>query len=141
MVDAVLLPFKGGIVYDGLLQTYSISFGGGIRSDLNHTYMTAKQKEQIITTLELETSQAKPHLRKIFKTWLPQLEEIASSASRLKGETPLQNAAFALLRVSIEMAKCAGTTPDEPDVLFAGERKVRKAMTRLSRVLDIEMED
>jgi hypothetical protein len=141
MVDAVLLPFKGWIVYDGLLQGYSISFGSGIRSDLNHTYMTAKQKERIITTLEPDTSQAKPVLRKIFKTWLPQLEEIASSASKLKGETALQNAAFTLLRASIEMAKCVENTPDDLEVLIAGERKVQKAMTRLSKVLDIEMED
>ena len=141
MVDAVLLPFKGWIVYDGLLQGYSISFGGGIRSNLNHAYMTAKQKERIITTLEPETSQTKPAIRKISKTWLPQLEEIALSASKLKGETALQNAAFTLLRASIEMAKCAENAPGDLDVLFAGERKVRKAMTRLSKVLDIEIED
>jgi hypothetical protein len=140
-VDAVLLPFKSWIVYDGLLQSYNISFGGGIRSNLNHTYMIAKQKERIITTLELETSQTKPALRKVLKNWLPQLEEIANSASKLKGETALQNAAFTLLRASIEMAKCAETTPVDTDVLFAGDRKVQKAMTRLSKVMDIEMED
>ncbi|MCX6033421.1 MAG: hypothetical protein NTV38_00340 [Chloroflexi bacterium] len=94
MVDAVLLPFKGWIVYDGLLGGYSVSFGGGIRSNLNHVYMTAKQKERIITTLDPDTSQAKLAIRKISKTWLPQLEEIASSASKLKGETALQNAAL-----------------------------------------------
>jgi hypothetical protein len=89
MVDAVLLPFKGWIIYDGLLQGYNISFGGGIRSDLNHTYMTAKQKDRIITT----------------------------------------------------MAKCAETTPDDLDVLFTRECEVRKAMTRLSKMLEIELED
>jgi hypothetical protein len=141
MVDAVLLPFKGWIVYDGLLGGYSVSFGGGIRSNLNHVYMTAKQKERIITTLDPDTSQAKLAIRKISKTWLPQLEEIASSASKLKGETALQNAAFILLRASIELAKCADNTPGNLHVLFARERKVRKAMTRLSKVLDIEIED
>jgi hypothetical protein len=39
------------------------------------------------------------------------------------------------------MAKCTETTPFDPDVLFAGDRKVQKAMTRLSKVLDIVMED
>lgn len=141
MVDVVLLPFKGWIIYDGLLQGYNISFGGGIRSDLNHTYMTAKQKDRIITTLEPDTSRTNPAIRKNFKTWLPQLEEIASSASKLKGETALQNAAFALLRASIKMAKCAETTPDDLDVLFTRECEVRKAMTRLSKMLEIELED
>jgi hypothetical protein len=141
MVEAVLLPFKGRIAYDGLLQGYRISFGGGIRSDLNHTYIAAKQKERIITTLETGTGKAQPAAHKIIKSWLPQLEEIASAASKLKGETALQNAAFTLLRASLEMAKCAETNPDDLDALFAGERKVRKAATRLSTVLDIEAED
>jgi len=30
-VKAVLLPFKGKIIYDGILQGYAVSFGGGIR--------------------------------------------------------------------------------------------------------------
>jgi hypothetical protein len=141
MVDAVLLPFKGWIIYDGMLGGYSVSFGDGIRSNLNHVYMTAKQKERIITTLDPDTSQAKLAIRKISKTWLSQLEEIASSASKLKGDTALQNAAFTLLRTSIKIAKCAETNPQDLDVLFAGERKVQKALTRFSKVLDIEMED
>jgi hypothetical protein len=52
MFLAILLPFKGQIIYDGLLQGYSIHIGGGIRSNLNHTYAVAKQKDRIITTLE-----------------------------------------------------------------------------------------
>ena len=52
MVEAILLPFKGRIIYDGLLSGYSIHFGGGIRSNLNRTYMIAKQRNRIITTLE-----------------------------------------------------------------------------------------
>jgi hypothetical protein len=141
MAKTILLPFKGQVVYDGLLSGYNISFGGGIRSELNHTYQTAKQKERIITTLEPETSQTKPVPRKIIKTWLPQLEEIASSASKLKGETLLQNATFNLVRASIEMAKCAETAPDDLDVLLAEERKAQRAMKRLYNYLDIELED
>jgi hypothetical protein len=34
MVKAVLLPFNGQIVYDGLFQSRNIIFGGGIKSDL-----------------------------------------------------------------------------------------------------------
>lgn len=33
LVEAVLLPFKGHIIYDGLLIPYSISFGSGIRGN------------------------------------------------------------------------------------------------------------
>jgi hypothetical protein len=141
MAKTVLLPFKGRIAYDGLLQSYNISFGGGIRSELNHTYMAAKQKERIITTLEPGTGKVQPAANKIVKSWLPTLEEIASEAAKLKGETALQNAAFTLLRASVEMAKCVETAPDDLESLFSGERKIRKATTRLSTVLDIEAED
>lgn len=51
-VQAVLLPFKGRIVYDGLLRSYSVSFGGGIRGELKETYLRAKQNRRIIESLE-----------------------------------------------------------------------------------------
>ncbi len=141
MAETVLLPFKGRIVYDGLLRGYNISFGGGIRSELNHTYMVAKQKERIITTLEPIADPVLPSRHKIMKSWMPELEEISSSASKLKGETPLQRAAFTLLRASVEMAKFVETTPDDLEVLIVGERKIRKAATHLSNVLEIIYED
>ena len=51
-VEAVLLPFKGQIIYDGLLAGYGISFGGGIKRSLNETYNEIKQRPGIITSLD-----------------------------------------------------------------------------------------
>ena len=51
-VQTVLLPFKGKIVYDGIFQAYNIYFGGGIKRDLRESYMTAKQSNRIIESLE-----------------------------------------------------------------------------------------
>ena len=141
IVETVLLPFKGRIVYDGLLRGYNVSFGSGYRSDLNYIYSAAKQKERIITSLEPDLAKVKPATLQLKRDWLPQLEEMAATASKLKGETALQNAAFALLRASLEMAKSAATSPDDLEILFAAERKIRKAGRRLSTVLDIEAED
>jgi len=50
-VSAVLLPWKGQIVYDGLISTYNVVFGGGIRKSLKETYRQAKA-QGIITSLE-----------------------------------------------------------------------------------------
>jgi len=36
-----LLPFKGHIVYDGLVSSYKISFGPGIRRSLNENFKEA----------------------------------------------------------------------------------------------------
>lgn len=37
-VKVVLLPFKGKIVYDGLMHSHRIHFGSGTRGDLKETY-------------------------------------------------------------------------------------------------------
>ena len=50
-VEAVLLPFKNKIVYDGLISEYSISFGKGICDMFKETYNSAKKDNRIITFL------------------------------------------------------------------------------------------
>ena len=52
LAEAVLLPFKGQIIYDGLLSSHSISFGGGMKRMLNNEYNQAKEAFGIITSLE-----------------------------------------------------------------------------------------
>jgi hypothetical protein len=51
LVETVLLPFGDDIVADGLLQSYSIIFGSGIRGELKEIYEDAKERGAIITTL------------------------------------------------------------------------------------------
>lgn len=51
MLQAVLLPFRGQIIYDGFLLPYRIYFGGGIRRSLNAEYQAAKSRYGIITSL------------------------------------------------------------------------------------------
>ena len=67
LTETVLLPFKGRIVYDGMLNTYRISFGPGIRRSLNETFKEAKERYGIVTSLPMsdnplpaKTPRAKP---------------------------------------------------------------------------------
>ena len=53
MTQTVLLPFKGGIVYDGLMSRYNISFGPGIRRSLNESFKEAKARNGIVTSLPM----------------------------------------------------------------------------------------
>jgi hypothetical protein len=53
LVQAVLLPFKGVIVYDGMMNAYNISFGPGIRRSLNETFKQAKARHGIVTSLPM----------------------------------------------------------------------------------------
>ena len=54
LTQAVLLPFKGKIIYDGLLASYRVSFGPGIRERLKETYKRAKEVNGIIRSLPLK---------------------------------------------------------------------------------------
>jgi hypothetical protein len=67
-VKAVLLPFEGKIIYDSLLAPYNVSFGGGIRRDLNANYRYVQEHEGIITTLTPDDRAESADLRKVVET-------------------------------------------------------------------------
>ena len=51
LIEAVLLPFGDQIVYDGIVAPYNVTFGSGIRGNLNDLYRDAKERAAIITSL------------------------------------------------------------------------------------------
>ena len=55
LTKAVLLPFKGRIIYDGLLSFYRIFFGPGIRRRLKETYNRVRETRGVITSLPVNT--------------------------------------------------------------------------------------
>jgi hypothetical protein len=132
LVEAVLLPFKGVITYDGLCQRYNIHFGRGIRAGLNEEYMKAKQNGLIITTLEPDTDKAKPaqQLHKPDKEFEAIVEEIIKASERLRGGTAIQSTAFGLLRASAKVVQAALRDPNEPDELYKFGRKAQNALNR-----------
>lgn len=139
MVEAILLPFKGKIIYDGLLSSYSIHFGGGIRSNFNRMYMTAKHKNQIITTLEPEL--IPPPTTRANKNILPQLKEISAVLSKLKGDSPLQKSALTLARISLEISRSEAEGTLEPGEIEKQANKLFKASRRLLDMLDLLEEE
>lgn len=60
LTQTVLLPFKGVIVYDGLMSSYSISFGPGIRRNLNQDFKEAKARHGIVTSLPMSNVSLPP---------------------------------------------------------------------------------
>ncbi|MGH7136516.1 MAG: DUF6398 domain-containing protein [Pirellulales bacterium] len=65
LTETVLLPFKGKIVYDGLMSSYNISFGGGIRRSLNESFKEAKARHGIITSLPMSDEPLPPKPPKV----------------------------------------------------------------------------
>ena len=64
LINAVLLPFKDKIIYDGLLSGHNITFGGGVKRRLNEEYKEAKETFGIVTSLpEGEPPPKKPKKR------------------------------------------------------------------------------
>ena len=64
MVKTTLLPFKGRIVYDGLVTGYNITFGSGIRRRLNESYKEAKERFGIVTSLPMQEGTPHPTKKK-----------------------------------------------------------------------------
>jgi hypothetical protein len=60
LTQTVLLPFKGMIIYDGLMSSYNISFGPGIRRNLNQDFKEAKARHGIITSLPMSATPLPP---------------------------------------------------------------------------------
>ena len=52
MIQTTLLPFEGKIIYDSLLMTYPISFGGGAKKDFLEQYREFKGRSGIVTSLD-----------------------------------------------------------------------------------------
>lgn len=59
MIETTLLPFKGRIVYDGLISAYNVFFGAGIKRRLNDSYKEAKQRFGIVTELPFDPGTAR----------------------------------------------------------------------------------
>ena len=136
MVEAVLLPFKGRIVYDGLFKGYNVYFGGGIRADLHDDYMTAKQHDRIITTLEPELAgPLQTPRQKSVRDWSVEVDELVQLTDGIKGGSAVQSSAFALLRASARLSQAAVHHPDELDTLWHLESQVRRALTKLQTTL------
>jgi hypothetical protein len=64
LAETVLLPFKDKIVYDGLMSTYNVTFGGGIRRSLNESFKEAKASRGIVTSLSLSDTPFPPKATK-----------------------------------------------------------------------------
>ena len=134
MVETVLLPFKGKIVYDGLFSGYNVSFGGNIRADLNRVYQVAKHKERIITNLDPVSKMAPSRIRPRSSSLIPKLDVLTSQLAAVKGDTATQNAALALARASLDLAAAAANGEDTAQ----HRRRVRKASTRLENLLEFD---
>jgi hypothetical protein len=131
MVEAVLLPFRGRIVWDGLVRVLPISFGPGIRQGFRDAYLSAKERSEIIVSLDDGPRKLQPRAKA--RDWRPAVGEIIRATAALgRTDTGLQAAAFRLLKQSAHLAQAALQNPANLDNIVAVARKTRRALDQLS---------
>ena len=139
-IQTVLLPFKRTIVYDGLFQTYNVTFGGGIRQRLKETYLRAKQNQCIIESLEpVQPGRQRTQPTKPMKNWKPELNKLADRANKLRAtskEPAIYSPAFRLVKASIEFAQLAVLDSTDVDNMYKVLKKVEQALRKSSRVFN-----
>jgi len=142
LVRTVLLPFRDRITYDGFLRVTNVTFGPGIRSNLNETYRHLKAHQGIVESLIgpdgqplLRTSLSRK-VSKPLPDWRPVLAEIVAQTQKLREtETELQAAAFSLLRAAASLAQSTLEKENAENEVIQRMRAVRRAMTKLERSL------
>ena len=141
LVEGVLLPFRGRIIYDGLLMSYSVHFGPGIRSNFNEEYQRAKESGQIIETLEADTAVVKARRpQKPARDWRPELDNIVALTEKLgKADSKVQSQAFAVLKASAQLAQASAQGLDNFSYIYGHGKKVSSALRRLEKVLERAM--
>ena len=134
-VRTILLPFKGQIIYDGLLQSYSVFFGGGIKAGLKEQYLRAKQRGEIVIGFE-DGGQGKTAKQKVTvsRDWRPELEELIKRAKKLRGgsgQPAIYSPAFSLVKASLDLALTGVTDAEDVDKLYKEMEKVSRALGRV----------
>ena len=138
LVEAVLLPYKGQIVFDGICVSYDIHFGSGARKNLTEEYLAAKQKGRIQISLDVgaEFGQSFTQERSLSAESEKVVAEIVQSSGRLRGGTAIQSAAFGVLRASAKTVEAAVLHPEDLAEIQQAGRQVSNALKRLGKVLE-----
>lgn len=132
-LKTVLLPFKGKIIYDGLIEGYNIYFGGGVSTSMSNLYQAAKLQGKIIESLDPNWQPLEPKIV-VQKNWKPLLDELSEKASKLRaggGDGVVMSPAFSLIRASLEFAQAVVENPNNLDAVDKPMQKLQRAFEKL----------
>ncbi len=133
LIDCALLPFRGRIVWDGVVGVVPVSFGAGIRRGFKSAYADAKRRGAIVEVLDDPATRTKPTPRPS-RDWRPELAQIRTAVEGLgRAGTGLETAAFGLLKRTALLAEAAAGQDREAarDAVRAVERALRKVIADL----------
>jgi hypothetical protein len=136
-VRAVLLPFKDQIIYDGLMQSYSVFFGGNITAELKETYLGAKQRGEIVTSFADEGNEKEQTVVEL-QDWRAEIEAMLKEAMKLRGgsgQPAIYSPAFGLVKASLQLALVGVTEPENADKLYRQLQKVDRLLGRVEETI------
>ncbi|MEE4357417.1 MAG: hypothetical protein V2I97_13220, partial [Desulfococcaceae bacterium] len=136
-VNTILLPFKGRIIYDGVLMGRNIFFGRNIKADLKEDYMAAKQNGRIIENLDPDI-RAEPVVVETVKNWKPELLDLYEKAKKLRGgagQPAINSPAFSLIKAGLELALTASDDPADEDSLLKCLGKIERAAGNIENAI------
>lgn len=136
MVQAVLLPFRKWVVHDGMILSYPIHFGSGVRARYKEDYMRAKQNGQIIRAPAADGSWPEPGAPQRRPHRAEEAMAIREATREMQGGSPVQREIFALLRACADLTVAAASEPDELDALYKQAHRVDRAMRKAWRALE-----
>jgi len=137
LLKTTLLPFKGQIVYDGLVEPYTILFGKGIRTDLEAIFRRLKAKggivEQWVDAEGKRRIQTSLKARAPAPDWKPVIAEMVAQADKMnRADIPTQSATLGLLRAAAHLAELSF---DQTNLSINDLKQVRRSLGRLESVL------
>lgn len=134
-IETVLLPFKGQVIYDGMMRGRNIMIGSNMAADYKETYMAAKRNGTIITSLDPEALAAlSAQKSQPLKDWQPLLHSLADEAKSLRaqgGSPPTWGAAFSLVKASLAFAETAVANPEDEDALWKSFERIVRAVNKV----------
>ncbi len=136
LIETVLLPFANKIIYDGLLAHYPIHFGSGITDGLKDTYLSAKNKDEVIESLTVqEKKQIEPKMVKNWQAEMQQLNKLAQGLRGGQGQPTLYSPVFSLIKAAIELGELATVVPQDMDALWKAYNKAQRALDKTEKTL------
>ncbi len=147
-VETILFPFKGRIIYCGLMSTYNIHIGSNMRRGIQSDYQQAKRKFGIITSLDTPVREKEDSDEELIKfyarsesnreTYWEEIEAIITDNPQLKNvyhrEIGSSNAKQIARRFS-EIGLAPGWFAVFEDVVIASGKSENEVRAQIANIL------
>ena len=134
-VKTVLLPFKGQIVYDGILEPFNIFFWGGVKSIIKDSYKKAKDGGSIIHDLltaspDVDTLPTEK-IRKELSKLIAELQDVERNLEKCHLKANDANSIINLLKGTVRyVGQRFSANDDDAETAFRQYRKLKQVFNR-----------